>query len=323
MKRLRSRIRVGAALAIALAAGLVTWLVTARDDGAPTRSSTAALVSESGLRALAGALGTPVYWVGPRRGVRYELTQTPDGRVYVRYLPEGVEAGSADPYLTVGTYPVEDAFAATARAATEGTVSIPLAGGVAFFAPSRPTNVYAAFRGVDSQIEVFAPSGETAQALVRTGKLRPVAATPSGVTAPTTAVAASRAELEAVAAELGRPIYWAGEREGTTYELTRSPGDRVYVRYLPAGARVGTKEPYLTVATYPLEHGFEATRRAASRPGSVKVPAGPGAVAFYARTRPTNVYLAFRGIDEQIEIFDPSPRRARALVVSQQIRPLG
>lgn len=323
MERLRPRLRVGAVLALALAAGLVTWIVTAHDDQGASTESTAALVSARGLRTLAGVLGTPVYWVGPRRGVRYELTQTPDGRVYVRYLPEGVEAGSSEPYLTVGTYPVEDAFAATARAATEGTVSIPLPGGVAFFAPSRPTNVYAAFRGVGVQIEVFAPSGETAQALVRAGKLRPVAARPSGGPAPTSAVAASRDELEAVAAELGRPIYWAGEREGATYELTRSPGDRVYVRYLPAGVPVGTKAPYLTVATYPLEHGFEATRRAASQPGSVRVPAGPGAVAFYARTRPTNVYLAFRGIDEQIEIFDPSPQRARELVVSQQIRPVG
>jgi len=36
----------------------------------------------------------------------------------------------------------------------------------------------------------------------------------------------------------------------------------------------------------------------------------------YSRARPTSVYVAFRKVDYQIEVYDPSARRAMQLVRS-------
>ena len=52
-------------------------------------------------------------------------------------------------------------------------------------------------------------------------------------------VAASVAKLKALSTSLNQPIYWAGAKAGTTYELTQSTSG-IFVRYLPKGAKVGS-----------------------------------------------------------------------------------
>ena len=77
-------------------------------------------VSLKGLKTLA-ALGIPIYWAGKRAGVTYELTKTADNRVFIRYLPAGVPIGSSKPYLTIGTYPLSNAFIVTRRLAASSS----------------------------------------------------------------------------------------------------------------------------------------------------------------------------------------------------------
>lgn len=132
-------------------------------------------------------------------------------------------------------------------------------------------------------------------------------------------LAVSRSELVALSGRVRHPVYWAGPRAGSTLELTVAPRG-MFLRYLPSGVGVGGQVRTLTVATYRLGNGFEATRDAADDPGAVRVEAGSGAVAFYSRARPTSVYLAYPGSGLQIEVFDPSPARARALVQSGAVR---
>jgi hypothetical protein len=127
------------------------------------------------LRRLAASLGHPIYWAGPLRGFVYELTRTPDGRVYVRYLPSGVAVGSTKPFLTVATYPVPNAFAATKAAGVgDGAVHIAIRNGVAFYSRQRPTSVYLAYPGSNYQIEVFDPSPRAAHRIVASGQVQPV-----------------------------------------------------------------------------------------------------------------------------------------------------
>ena len=82
--------------------------------------------------------------------------------------------------------------------------------------------------------------------------------------------AASKAELTALAASIGHPIYWAGAIHGDTYELTRTASGKVFIRYLPAGIAVGSpRASYLTVATYPFPNAFAAVEREAGLKGAV------------------------------------------------------
>ena len=184
-----SSVRIGAVVAIALAAGFVVWLLVRGNDDSSTSSTTsttAAVTAKpigpvaatpAALRSVSTQDKRPIYWVGPRSGQTYELTRTASGSVYVRYLPPGAKIGNrrAD-YTIVGTYPKPNALSVLqdlAKKPGEKSVSAP-GGGIAVYATNAPTNVYVAFPGSDEQIEVFDPSAKRALRLVKTGRVAPV-----------------------------------------------------------------------------------------------------------------------------------------------------
>ena len=317
------QVRLGAVVAVAIAAGLGVWLATRGSDqrapivpaAGPTGKQVVPITA-AGLETLAGALGRPIYWAGEMSAHTYELTRLADGKVFVRYLPSGVAAGSSSAELTVGTYQVPDALAAVERSAA-GPQAVRLAvehGGVAFYARNRPTNVYLAFPGSPYEIEVFDPDAVQARTLVETGKIASV----QPASASTTAKLVSVASLKALVRSVGHPVYWAGQKAGSVYELSQ-PSGRVYVRYLPVGAKAGANVAALTVGTYPVSNAFAATQRIAGRSDSIQVPVTGGAIAFYAKGAPSSVYVAFPGSSVQIEVYDPVPAEARKLVSSGKI----
>jgi hypothetical protein len=172
-------LRVGAVLAIGLAAFLVGWLVMNRGGEDATRApgSGASAASESELRAFADSTSHPVYWAGAKDGQTYELTRTTDGRIYVRYLPEGTEVG--DPrsgFLTIGTYPRPAAFAELKRAAkADGAVSLKVGDdGLAVFNEAKPSSVYLGYPDARYQVEVYHPSPDEARRLALSGQVVPV-----------------------------------------------------------------------------------------------------------------------------------------------------
>lgn len=184
-------IRLGAVIALAAAVAFVAWLVVRNNDSSkPSAASTSTNTQSStlkrpvvigataqSLRTLAAVVDHPIYWLGTRRGITYELTQMPDGKVYIRYLPAGVKVGDrSGGYPLVGTYPVQDGYKAVQTAAKESgahTFKIPR-GGLAVVNDAAPTNVYFAYPGTDQQIEVFDPNPTRARRLVATGAVRPI-----------------------------------------------------------------------------------------------------------------------------------------------------
>jgi len=170
-------------IAIALAAGLLVWLLFVKgddDSSAPEQTTPAAqevkVVPESGLLAAMKGVGYPVYWAGPRVGVEYEVSRPEAGRTYVRYLPKGEEAGSERQFLTVGSYEQADALAAIRKLGQKpGAILTQIAGGGAAYAEGpQATSAYLAFPGVDTQVEVFDPQGGEALRLIRSGAIVPV-----------------------------------------------------------------------------------------------------------------------------------------------------
>ena len=202
---------------------------------APARSSTAQL-SGRNLVALGDSLGRPFYWAGQRDGVSYEFTENADGRIFVRYLPAGVEAGSAEPYLTVATYPVANAYAVTRSAAGQpGAVRLTgKDGAVAFYEKQKPTNVYLAFPRGNVQIELYAPTPGALRELVTGGRIRPVSPVAAQQGDSRAAHLAGRAERARLRAR--PPDLLARADPRTKLELSRSSaGNRIYLRYLPEG----------------------------------------------------------------------------------------
>jgi hypothetical protein len=173
-----ARIRLGAVIAMAVAAALVLWLVL-KDDGNDNKAATssgAVAASPQELRAVPDSVNHPVYWAGRRAGYTYELSKTARG-VYVRYLPQGVAVGDPKPrYLTIASYPYKNAYATLNKAAgKKGALSKRLpGGGVAVTSTTQPKSVYVAFPSADLQVEVYDPSAQRARKLAFSGRIVPV-----------------------------------------------------------------------------------------------------------------------------------------------------
>jgi len=61
----------------------------------------------------------------------------------------------------------------------------------------------------------------------------------------------------------------------------------------------------------------------ARKGGESSFPAPRGGFAVYAKASPTNIYVAYPDLkDVQIEVYDPSPKRARSLIDSGRIAPV-
>jgi hypothetical protein len=169
-------VRLGALAAVGFAAFLIGWLLIGREEKTSQPASGAAVTAEAELRRFAASTPHPVYWAGPRTGHTYELTRTSDGRVYVRYLPEGVKAGDPRPqFLTVGTYPRPRAYAELKRAAkAPGATSRSLPGRGLAVVSRGSLSVYFGYPDAAYQVEVYAPSAGWARDLVLRGQVVPV-----------------------------------------------------------------------------------------------------------------------------------------------------
>jgi hypothetical protein len=166
---------MGVAAAAAVVAVLALRSHPARQAVVPERGP--ALVTQAQLARLAASVGHPVYWAGPKQGFSYELTRLADGRIYIRYLQQGVAAGDPRPsFLVIGTYPRAGSYADLSRAARRtGAISLPLAkDGLVVINAARSTSVYFAYRHVDYQVEVYSPSADTARRLVLGGSITPI-----------------------------------------------------------------------------------------------------------------------------------------------------
>jgi hypothetical protein len=127
--------------------------------------------------------------------------------------------------------------------------------------------------------------------------------------------------LKSLANELGHPVYWAGARPGYRYELSRTTSGNVFIRYLPAGAKVGDpRARYLTVGTYPFPGAFAAVTKAAGGAATIKL--AHGGIGVVDGAYPKSIHVAYPGVSYQIEVYDPSPRAGRKLVASGAISPV-
>jgi dolichyl-phosphate-mannose-protein mannosyltransferase len=139
-------------------------------------------------------------------------------------------------------------------------------------------------------------------------------------TIPTGPALASLADLRRLSDELGHPVYWAGPMPGFRYEVRRTSDGKVYIRYLPSGVAVGEpRSSFLTVATYPFPGAYSAVRAIAQRDRSQRLHPPGRVVAVVNASYPNSVHVAFPDVEYQVEVYDPSPARARQVVARGQV----
>lgn len=130
----------------------------------------------------------------------------------------------------------------------------------------------------------------------------------------------SEEQLRAFGKAQAFPVYWAGPQADRRYEVTRTSGGRVYIRYLTPNAEVGTNKPlFLTVGTYPGSNAYGALQEVGRRDDATPVKTQSGALVVVPSLTARNVYFAFPQSNFQVEVFDPQKGRAKALVLDGQI----
>lgn len=119
--------------------------------------------------------------------------------------------------------------------------------------------------------------------------------------------ALTESELKGAAALLATPIFWVGPIEGYNYVLDASIDGLIIIRYIPEGTSLSDRSSaYTAVGTYRIADAFETTQEQGSESSSsVGFINGDGAAVYYDRQSPLNVYMAYPGLDIQVEIFDP------------------
>lgn len=165
-------------LSVALIAVVAVWIVRDDDSSSSPTTGEAEAASVSELSEFAAAQGKPVYWLGERRNESYELTDSSSGRVYIRYLTAGAEAGDERAaFVTVATYPADNGVAALRKAAREqkgAKLGKTDDGAVLLIDPSSPNNAHLAYPGANLQIEVYSPVPGEALRLAARGDVQPV-----------------------------------------------------------------------------------------------------------------------------------------------------
>ena len=119
-------------------------------------------------------------------------------------------------------------------------------------------------------------------------------------------VALSESGLRSIINAKKLTVFWTGPVAGAKYSLVATNPGIAYVRYLPDGKGLAdTKNAYKAIGTYIQKNAFAVNQSAGKVSGNVGFTNVDGNAVFYAKNRPTNVYMGIRGKDIQIEIFDP------------------
>jgi hypothetical protein len=132
------------------------------------------------------------------------------------------------------------------------------------------------------------------------------------------------AELEQLAASAGHAVYWAGEEPGKEIEASETAEGNFQVRYLDEGTEAGGGGAgVLTIGSYPLPDPIGAMEGFAARKGSLTRRSADGREVVTNAEKPTSVYFASSDGSVQVEVYDPSYKRAMSLALSAHVRPVG
>jgi len=130
-------------------------------------------------------------------------------------------------------------------------------------------------------------------------------------------------ELEEFAGESGHAVYWAGPLPGKVLEISETDAGNVQLRYLDEGTEAGGGGgAVLTIGSYPLADPAAAVKGFGERKDSLVRHSSDGREVVTNVEKPTSVYFAGADDDVQVEVYDPNYKRAMALALSDQVRPV-
>ncbi|HSR95398.1 MAG TPA: hypothetical protein VLK56_11085 [Solirubrobacterales bacterium] len=147
---------------------------------------------------------------------------------------------------------------------------------------------------------------------------------PASASAGLEAKIVSPEELGELALSAGHAVYWAGLLPGKELEASETAEGDVQVRYLDEGTEAGGGGAgVLTIGSYPMADPVAAMEGFAKRDGAIVRHSGEGREAVTSVEKPTSVYFAAADNSVQVEVYDPSYKRAMSLALSPRVQPVG
>lgn len=154
-------------------------------------------------------------------------------------------------------------------------------------------------------ISAFITFGIAQQIKPTVGNMTTLAAKTSG------GVCLSEKELKNLVTKQKITAYWAGPVANATYSINTSTAGQVFVRYVLKGQNCDSEsKDFRVIATYSVTGAYDSTKAAGSQSNGVSLANPDNSIVYFNKDVPTNVYLAYQGIDYQIEIYDPNPKDA-------------
>jgi hypothetical protein len=139
----------------------------------------------------------------------------------------------------------------------------------------------------------------------------------SGVIAP---VLVTPAQLRTRSSSLGEAIFWLGAAPKYRIELSRTSKGAVIIRYLPDRTKAGARGAALTVITYPLVDAYATAQASIQQAGTSWLKLRGGGLATYVASKPTDVYVAFPGVNYLAEVYAPQAKVAREVVAAGHLQ---
>lgn len=120
-------------------------------------------------------------------------------------------------------------------------------------------------------------------------------------------------------------VYWTGAVVGDSYTLFIPKSGVAVVRYLPPESKItDSSTGSRLVATYLLKNAFSLAKKESLKPDNLGFINIDGNAVYYPKTKPTNVVVGLKGLDVQIEIYDPGQGQSVALALFRgQIQKIG
>ena len=160
-------------------------------------------------------------------------------------------------------------------------------------------------------LSAFITFGIAQQIKPTVGNLTTLAAKTSG------GVCLSEKELRDLVSKQKITAYWAGPVSDATYSINTSTAGQVFVRYVLKGQNCDSEnKDFRVIATYQVSGAYDSTKAAGSQSNGVSLANPDGSIVYFNKNVPTNVYLAYQGLDYQIEIYDPNPKEAVTLATT-------
>lgn len=127
-------------------------------------------------------------------------------------------------------------------------------------------------------------------------------------------VCLTEVELKKLIKEDNLRAYWTGPLKNATYTLNSSTKGQIFIRYVPKSEKCDdVAAKFRVIATYDEADAFATTQAAGTTADGVSLLNADGSIVYFNKNVPTNIYLAYPGIDYQIEIYDPNPKEAVTL----------